>query len=116
MGDRLTIRCRLDGPLVLELRPDPGGPSPGERAAGSGAVGSGESSGADPVFQVIDHEGRAFPLPTHKRAVALCRCGQSRTRPFCDGSHKETGFVARETAGSEPPEADGDFRGTGRQA
>jgi CDGSH-type Zn-finger protein len=26
--------------------------------------------------------------------VALCRCGHSETKPFCDGTHKRTGFTA----------------------
>jgi CDGSH-type Zn-finger protein len=33
--------------------------------------------------------------------IALCRCGRSAIKPFCDGTHKATGFRAsanRETA------------------
>ena len=29
-----------------------------------------------------------------RRVIALCRCGQSRIRPFCDGTHKLIGFRA----------------------
>ena len=31
-------------------------------------------------------------------AIALCRCGHSRNKPFCDSSHKRVGFVADDSA------------------
>ncbi|WP_240747252.1 CDGSH iron-sulfur domain-containing protein [Microbacterium sp. K24] len=32
------------------------------------------------------------PLAPHRRTVALCRCGLSAIKPFCDGTHKAAGF------------------------
>ncbi len=33
-------------------------------------------------------------ISTHRRTVALCRCGLSTIKPFCDGTHKAAGFKA----------------------
>jgi CDGSH-type Zn-finger protein len=45
------------------------------------------------------HEGKTFP-PSD--SYALCRCGHSKGKPFCDGSHKTAGFDGTETASREP--------------
>jgi CDGSH-type Zn-finger protein len=47
---------------------------------------------------VIDAEGHEFALP--EGPVALCRCGRSQTKPFCDASHRESAFEACERAGA----------------
>jgi CDGSH-type Zn-finger protein len=44
-------------------------------------------------------EGDAIP---HAHKYALCRCGSSSTKPFCDGTHKRKGFDGTETASREP--------------
>ncbi len=69
MAEPLVIRCRENGPLVLP-----------------------------PSVKIVDHEGKEFPLPTGKELIALCRCGQSKNKPFCDGAHRECGFQAGERA------------------
>jgi CDGSH-type Zn-finger protein len=69
MSEPLVIRCRENGPLVIE-----------------GNV------------KIVDHLGQEFALPTNKPTVALCRCGQSGQKPFCDGSHRTCGFTATQTA------------------
>jgi len=43
-------------------------------------------------------KGREYP---RAETSALCRCGRSRDRPRCDGTHSKTGFVGTETAGDE---------------
>lgn len=40
--------------------------------------------------EVRDPEGR--PVTKNRRTVALCRCGLSTIKPFCDGTHKPAGF------------------------
>jgi CDGSH-type Zn-finger protein len=49
-------------------------------------------------FAVTDQDGNE--LPVERRTIALCRCGKSRIRPFCDGTHKLIGFKA--PSGPEP--------------
>lgn len=36
------------------------------------------------------------PVPRRRRTVALCRCGVSTIKPFCDGTHRITGFCTEE--------------------
>jgi CDGSH-type Zn-finger protein len=40
-----------------------------------------------------------FPI---QQTYALCRCGHSKNKPFCDGTHVHIHFNGRETAGNEP--------------
>lgn len=43
-------------------------------------------------FRLVDQDGE--PIEVGRRTVALCRCGKSRIRPFCDGTHKAVRFDA----------------------
>jgi CDGSH-type Zn-finger protein len=67
VAEPLIIRCRENGPLIIQ------GPA-----------------------KVVDHLGNEFPLPAGKDNIALCRCGHSENKPFCDSSHRQCGFVAGE--------------------
>lgn len=69
MAEPLLIRCRENGPLVIQ------GP-----------------------VKVVDHQGNEFSIPAGKDAIALCRCGTSKNKPFCDGSHRTCSFQSAETA------------------
>jgi CDGSH-type Zn-finger protein len=48
-------------------------------------------------FEIVTPSG--VPVPRQRRTVALCRCGASAIKPYCDGTHKLIKFR------SEPPAA-----------
>ena len=43
-------------------------------------------------FQLLDQDGNE--IDAGRETVALCRCGKSGIKPFCDSSHKRAGFHA----------------------
>jgi CDGSH-type Zn-finger protein len=51
--------------------------------------------------EIRDSSGR--PVPRRRATVALCRCGASAIKPFCDGSHKAIGFRTDDEV-PRPPE------------
>lgn len=52
------------------------------------------------TFEVVDSDGEV--IDTRRKTVALCRCGASRTKPFCDGTHKVIGFQAPAMSEDQP--------------
>ena len=55
-------------------------------------------------FEIADHEGRVFNLAGRTR-VSLCRCGQSKDKPFCDSAHRACSFESVVVARDLPPPA-----------
>ena len=43
-------------------------------------------------FRLVDQDGAE--IDPGRRTIALCRCGKSGIKPFCDGTHKRAGFSA----------------------
>lgn len=41
------------------------------------------------VFEIMDYDGT---IKTKENSCSLCRCGGSKNKPFCDGSHAQSGF------------------------
>jgi CDGSH-type Zn-finger protein len=64
----VTIRVRRNGPYVVDSED----------------------------VRVVDWNGVEYQIA--RRPIALCRCGVSTTKPFCDGTHSKVGFQAGEAA------------------
>jgi len=52
-------------------------------------------------FELFDMQGHKYGL-AGRTAIKLCRCGQSRNKPLCDGAHKECGFQDQASAREFP--------------
>ncbi len=50
-------------------------------------------------FTLLDDDGS--PIDAGRKTIALCRCGRSKIKPFCDGTHKTMRFKA--VSGREEP-------------
>ena len=50
--------------------------------------------------KLVDADGNAFEIPEGD-GIVLCRCGGSKTKPFCDKTHSRIGFEAAERAVAE---------------
>jgi CDGSH-type Zn-finger protein len=70
MAVQPKITCAPNGPLSLRIGPEP--------------VASLRRSSGEPCVAA--------------RAVSLCRCGGSKTKPFCDGTHSKIGFSDQKTS------------------
>ena len=46
---------------------------------------------------LVDCNGNAYQIP-NRRSFALCRCGGSTNKPFCDGTHSKIGFQAAQAS------------------
>lgn len=57
-----------------------------------------------PGVRIVDSAGREVKVAPGK-AISLCRCGQSLTKPICDGTHKTCGFDGSWDIPDAPPAA-----------
>ena len=48
--------------------------------------------------RLIDADGTEYDVGEPGEPIVLCRCGASENKPFCDKSHRVSGFEACERA------------------
>ena len=74
----LTIRVKRNGPYVISLEDAPN-------------------------VVILDADGNVLATEPG-RSIALCRCGGSATKPFCDKTHREIGFCDPDVAKAVAPD------------
>ncbi len=94
-GEPKTQTYYIPGPLHRRGIPD------GEDRGLGGRAVSREQGNPDPHpdNHAESTEGQSFDT---KSDYKLCRCGRSKTKPFCDDTHKRIRFEGRETASRSP--------------
>jgi uncharacterized Fe-S cluster protein YjdI len=90
----VVLRCPTGALFIPSEEQGAEGVSGGEPSEGGGGASTIEVSDTGPLFfrgrfVVVDHEGNELIRDSR---IALCRCGASRNKPFCDGTHAEIGF------------------------
>ncbi|WP_245160124.1 CDGSH iron-sulfur domain-containing protein [Blastococcus sp. CT_GayMR20] len=93
----------MSRPLPTEPdRPDEGQDPDIEALLASPAAAQGDGATITPYrdgplivrgdFRLVDPDGAV--IDPGRKTIALCRCGKSGIKPFCDGAHKRSGFSA----------------------
>ncbi|MCJ0763377.1 CDGSH iron-sulfur domain-containing protein [Variovorax terrae] len=83
-GAKITVVVSKDGPYLVK----------GAVPISTQTIGTDAQGGSERWEE-------SEPLPVQANC-ALCRCGQSGHKPYCDGSHSRVGFDGTETASREP--------------
>ncbi|MEJ2318533.1 MAG: CDGSH iron-sulfur domain-containing protein [Gemmatimonadales bacterium] len=58
-------------------------------------------NGSDVIITALENGPYLVSGAEGRATFALCRCGASRNKPFCDGTHSKIGFAAAERAVEE---------------
>ena len=83
-NDRRKIKVNRNGPYLVSGRIPPV-----KQIIGTDAEGTPNEWRADNKYPSLEN-------------CALCRCGQSKNKPFCDGTHTKVNFDGTETASRKP--------------
>lgn len=88
-GLESPIDIREDVPSMTDSTPSPAPRPTSVKAVRNGPL---QLKG---TFRLLDPDGEEYDLEG-QRIVLLCRCGHSANQPFCDSSHKRTGWASQD--------------------